>query len=137
MQLACCCCCCSFNAMWLLWMKMNESNECMNQMKENWGGGSKSEVSFYYTTAKPTHSESLVSSWKVFEHPIQGKNWSRWKKGEKKKKLTKILWQLKILYIYLLCIPGTLGLYAHIFHSTFTIPASSNASLKKEYHPFL
>jgi hypothetical protein len=25
-------------------------------------------------------------------------------KGGKKKKLTKILWQLKILYIYLLCI---------------------------------
>jgi len=59
------------------------------------------------------------------------------KKKEKKKKLIKILWQLKILYIYLLCISGTLGLYTHIFHSTFTIPASSNASLKKEYHPFL
>jgi hypothetical protein len=43
-------------------MKMNESNECMNQMKESGGRGGKSEVSFYYTTAKPTHSESLVSS---------------------------------------------------------------------------
>jgi hypothetical protein len=73
---------------------------------------------------------------KSFWTPNSRQKLQQMKKRKKKRSWPKYNGSLEY-YIYLFCIWGTLELYTHIFHGTFTIPASSNASLKKEYHPFL
>ncbi len=62
---------------WIKWMHESNEREWVGRVKVNL-------VSNRNIQLQNPNSKSFVSSWKVFEHPIQGKNCSRWKKEKKR-----------------------------------------------------